>query len=515
MWRAAAGRCDNNAGEYEKESVVRILMVSAEFSPWAKVGGLADVTTSLSATVAARGHDVRVVLPLYGHLDRVAESIRPIKKYAPVSVRVGQHVYTGRIHLKGSSGAPVKIYMTESNELFGRDGIYSGADEVPFVDALARASFHTQLALNLPAMLDWPVDIVHCHDAQASLAAVYRQRWYGGRSLPGPGRTLLTIHNLAHQEVYPAEDIDFLGLPRELTEFPEDFEFHGQMNLLKAGILAADLVNTVSPTYSREVVSDPELGCGLGGVLKQRRADFSGILNGADYDVWDPRRDPLLPVRFGYEQPAGKQECRAALCRQLGLDPARGPLLGMVGRLVEQKGFDLVLKILDELLAAGCSLVVLGRGDKQYAKQLRAACRKHPTQLAFSDEFDEPLAHLIYAGSDSFLMPSRFEPCGLSQLYALRYGSLPVVRRTGGLADTVKDAMEPDGVGFVFRKYDASSLLATLLRAQKLWRNPDHWRAVVERAMQVEFGWDRAADAYEQRYRDLLADGVQASGVAV
>lgn len=472
-------------------------------APFAKVGGLADVTLALSRALAARGHDVRVVVPLYGSLDRTRLKIRLLKKLPSLQVRVGQHMHDIRFHQLGAPNAAVKIFLVASG-LFDRPGIYTDARGEGYPDSLARAALHTQAALLLPGLLEWPVDVVHAHDAASAPALVYRRQWYSGRGLPGVAGTVLTIHNLAHQESHPAADIGTLGLPSSLAVFPGLLEFHGRVNLLKAGILSADRVTTVSPTYAEETRSGAEFGCGLQEVLAARGGHYTGILNGGDYDTWDPRRDTLLPAPFTPDDLRGKAACRAALVRRLGLDaPVDRPLCGFVSRLVGQKGVDLLLPILDRLADDGFTFAVLGTGEQRLQQEMLAAAARRPDRIAFIDAFDEGLAHLIYAGSDLFLMPSAFEPCGLSQMYALRYGTPPVVRRTGGLADTVTDAADPAGTGFVFDRSRPEALLAALRRAEELFTDPAAWLALQRRGMACDFSWEAAASGYEDIYRQV------------
>ena len=485
---------------------MNILMISAEMAPFAKVGGLGDVVDALARALAAVGHDVRVVLPLYQDLDRERENITPIKGLPPLSLRVGQQVVDIRYHRRGSARSSVKVYLVECAPLFDRPGIYTDADGVGFADSLARASLHAQAALLLPRLLDWPVDIVHAHDAEAVPGLVYRRQWYADRDLPGPGGTVLTIHNLAHQEVHPAGAVAELGLPPALSSYPGLLEFNGQLNLLKAGILGADQINTVSPTYAVETRTTREFGCGLEWILGSRGDDYTGVLNGADYGTWDPAHDAALAATYTPANPQGKTACRAALLDELGLSPsAAGPVCGFVGRLVRQKGMELLMPLLDRLADDGYTFAILGTGEPRLHDLMAAAVARHPDRVAFSRQFDEGLAHRIYAGSDLFLMPSEFEPCGLSQMYALKYGTPPVVRRTGGLADTVIDASAPDGTGFVFDESRPDELLGALRRAEAVWRDPAAWSALQQRGMACDFSWAEAASAYERIYERALA----------
>ncbi len=485
---------------------MNILMVAAEMSPLVKVGGLADVTGALPSALARRGHNVRIVLPLYGDLARSSWELRARPGASRLPLRVGQDMLSLSYWQWPEATDGIAVDLIECAELFDRPGIYTDSGGRVFADSVARASCLCQAALILPQLLQWPVDVLHAHDVQAALAPVYRRRWYAGRGLPGRAASLLTIHNLAHQEIHAPETILQAGLPLALTRYPEPFEFFGHLNLLKGGIVAADLVNTVSPTYAREVVADPAIGCGLEGVLAARGEDFGGILNGVDYAVWDPAADPLLPARYDAGDLAGKAVCRRRLLTAAGLEDSPRPVLGLVGRLVAQKGIDLVLPLLDRLVAGGFSLVVLGTGAPAYHEVLAAATLRHAGRVAFWPEFSEGKAHLIYAGCDLFLMPSRFEPCGLSQLYALRYGTPPVARRTGGLADTISPATPEAGTGFLFASSTAEALWNALEDARALFADPIAWRGLQRRGMACDFSWDAAAARYERLYERLAAN---------
>ena len=477
---------------------MNILMVGAECAPWVKVGGLADAVAGLAGALAKRGHDVRVVLPAYGTFAAAEAGFRR-RPGPPLPLRVGQVFHATGLWERTRPGRGARVVLVEAPEVFG-GGVYVGPDADPGL-VLRRAALLAQAALVVPGQLDWPVDVVHAHDAQAALVPVYRRQWFAGRGLPGPAATVLTIHNLAHQEIHPAESVGDLGLPPALAQYPGLLEFHGRLNLMKAGILAAGRVNTVSPTYARETVQDGAFGCGLEGVLAGRGEDYSGILNGADYAAWNPRTDRALAEPFSAAAPAGRERCRQALRAELGLDlPADRPLCGFVGRLVAQKGLDLVLPLLERLAGDGFGFVLLGTGEAALEQRAAALAAALPGRVAFVAGFDDGLARRIYAGCDLFLMPSLFEPCGLGQMYALRYGAPPVVRRTGGLADTVTDAAQPDGDGFVFTEPRPDALLGALRRAGQAWADREAWAALQARGMRRVFDWDRAAAAYEAMY---------------
>lgn len=484
---------------------MNILMISAEMAPFAKVGGLADVVDALSRALAAAKHDVRVVLPLYGGLNRAEEKITRIQGLPPLALRVGQQVHDIRFYRRGSARAGVKVYLVECESLFGQAEIYPEPDTGAPHQSLARAALHGQAALLLPRLLEWPVDVIHAHDAEAVPGLLYRRQWYAERDLPGPGATVLTIHNLAHQEVHAADGAEVLDLPRSMAAYPGLLEFHGQLNLLKAGILGADVVNTVSPNYAVETRTTERFGCGLEQMLTSRGTDYTGILNGADYATWDPSRDPALPAKYTPTKLRGKAQCRVELCGELGLAADTGkPVCGFVGRLVRQKGVQLLVPLLERLAADGFTFAILGTGETALEESVRQVAERHPRQVAFCGDFDEDLAHRIYAGSDLFLMPSDFEPCGLSQMYSLKYGTPPLVRHTGGLADTVIDVAEPDGTGFVFAEARPEALLGAIRRAEAVWSDPAAWRQLQRRGMACDFSWAEAVTAYEELYARVM-----------
>lgn len=483
---------------------MNILMISAEMAPFAKVGGLGDVVAALSQTLSASGHDVRVVLPLYGDLDRKKEKISLIKGISPLSVRVDQTIHDVHVHRRSAARARVKVYLVECDALFGRPGIYTDAEGQGFDDALARAVLLGQVALQLPRLLAWPVDVVHAHDASAVPALLYRHQWYRDQELPGVAATVLTIHNLAHQEIYDSGAHCTLGLPASMASYPGLLEFHGQINLLKSGILKADVVNTVSPHYAEETRTTREFGGDLAGVLDARGEDYTGVLNGADYAVWNPAKDLALVKKYSPSSLQGKDECRRALLAELGLSATAitNPLCGFVGRLVRQKGVDLLLPILSRLAADGFGFAILGTGEKRLEEAVMEVADRHPDNVAFVAQYDDALAHRIYGGSDLFLMPSEFEPCGLSQMYALKYGTPPLVRLTGGLVDTVSEK-----TGFVFEEALPEALLAAFRQAEKLWADQKGWLALQKRGMACDFSWAESAKVYLKLYERALAKG--------
>lgn len=469
---------------------MRVLMVAAEAAPLAKVGGLADVLGALPEALREEGVDVRVALPAYRGTVATAEAEVCAQFMAPVAGTLKScTVYEGRF-----PGSPVPVYLLGHDPYFDRPAVYGEDGDYP--DALERFAFLSRAALELPEAVGFQPDVYHAHDWHAALVPVYLQSGIGPAA-----PSLFTIHNLVHQGWFPVDQVGVLGLEEaQLAPLLR----HGQLNLMQGAIRTADALNTVSPTYTREIL---EHGAGLEEELRARRADLVGVLNGVDYRVWDPATDPHLWARYDADSLEGKEENKMRLQQALGLRVGPDvPLVGMVARLVEQKGLDLIVEALDRMVALGIQLVVLGTGQAAYEEAVRDAARRHPGRMAAVIDFSEEMAHRIEAGSDMFLMPSRFEPGGLNQLYSLRYGTVPIVRATGGLVDTVR-AVEEDpegGTGFVFREYTPEALLGVLRRAVDLYRRqPARWRALMVRGMREDFSWRASARTYLTLYRRL------------
>ena len=475
----------------------RVLHAAAEIFPLVKTGGLADVVGALPHALAAAGADVRLLLPgLPAILDAVSRPRKvfeggPLFGAARVTLRLGRFK-------AGAKGPDVQAYVIDAPWLYARDGgPYQGPDGKPWDDNLQRFALLGWAAAHLAAgELDpaWRPDILHAHDWHAALACSYLRAHPGAHA-----RSVFTIHNLAFQGLFAQDDFGLLDLPRRFMQ-PDGLEFHGWLSFMKGGLVHADRLTTVSPTYAREITT-PEFGCGVEGVLRTRAADLSGILNGVDYGHWDPATDAALPARFDARDLGGKAVCKAALQREFGLDARTdAPLIGIVSRLSEQKGLDLALAALPALRAEGVQLAILGSGDAPLERAFADAAAAHPGQVGVHIGYDETLAHRVIAGADLILVPSRFEPCGLTQLYGMRYGTLPLVRRVGGLADTVDDAS-----GFIFEAADASSLIEAARRAVLTLREPARWRAMQQTAMARDHSWSAAAARYLALYRSLMA----------
>jgi starch synthase len=469
---------------------LRVLFVSTEFRPLLKVGGLADVSTELPAALAALGHDVRVLLP------RIAGM--------PGGERVGKVPGIGRIleHRDGTNG--VRLWLLDTpgfrrrSRLYAREDGSAWPDDAERFDELCRVG---ALLADDALGMDWRADVVHANDWACGLLPLRLQL---GRV---PAASVFAIHNLAHQGLFSLETAARLGLPG-WVQHPDALEFWDRLSLIKAGLNFADRLVTVSPRYAREIQM-PALGEGLDGLLRRRSSHLHGILNGIDRRCWDPRRDPALAAGFGPANLAGKARCKQALLAELGFpsDAADAPLAAMVTRLVLQKGIDLVLDALPHLLARGLRLVVLGSGEAALQDALRDASARHPGQVVVRFDFDDALARRIYAGSDLFLMPSRFEPCGLGQLIALRYGSVPVVHAVGGLADTVQEPdAGRDGNGFCFDQATSADLCRAIDRALEAYSRRDAWKALVQRALASRFDWKGSARTYVDVYRRAIVD---------
>jgi starch synthase len=491
--------------EAVSQSNLRILMVTSEVDPFAKIGGLADMVGSLARQLASTGVDVRIVLPRYYVVD--IGKLRRIDEPLGVPVGGGEEwcaIYTARL-----PRSEVTVYFLDHEELYGRDGVYGTRMEPSFDDNLRRFTVLCRGALQLARRLDWVPDVIHCHDWPGALVPAYLDTL----EAEGPfSRTasVFTIHNMGYQGEFPVAEFSYTGFDRD--QFRSlGFELDGQVNLLQAGITNADILTTVSPTYAAEIQT-PEFGHGLDNLLRARASDPVGVLNGADYETWNPETDPHLAVNYSHRSLGRKAKNKAVLQAEMGLPEDPGvPLYGMVSRLVEQKGFGALCGPDHGRLFSICDdfdlqFVILGTGEAWCEEELRTLSARLPN-LAVKLDFDNRLAHSIMAGSDFFPMPSRYEPCGLSQMYALRYGTLPIVRRTGGLADTVDnyDQATGDGTGFVFDELTPSAIYDTVGWALWTWHHrAEHLTAMRKRAMKARFSWADSAQRYVGLYREAL-----------
>jgi starch synthase len=481
-------------------------MATSEAAPFAKTGGLADVCGALPIEIARLGHHVALFLPAYRQALNCGCEVRPLG--IGISANIGRKRVTGRLlksHLPGSS---VPVYLVEQDDYFHRDALY-GVNGADYIDNCERFVFFCRAVMEAIRLLGLEPDILHAHDWQTGLLPAYLATEY--RGVPGYENTasVFTIHNLGYQGKFWHWDMELTGLDWKYFNW-QQMEYYGHLNLLKTGLVFADALTTVSPRYAEEIQQEG-LGCGLEGVLHHRREVLTGILNGVDYRDWNPATDPHLVARYSASDMSGKAACKSALQNEIGLaELPQVPVVGMVGRLSDQKGFDLASGIIQQWVeSSDVQWAILGTGEPKYHEMLWELAHLHPEKVGVRLEFSEPLAHRIIAGADMFLMPSKYEPCGLTQLYSLHYGTVPVVRATGGLVDTVVDADESNlaagrATGFGFTEYSTKALGRTLERACQLFRNERLWRQLQLTGMAQDFSWGRSARQYLALYEATL-----------
>jgi starch synthase len=478
---------------------MHIVMLAAEAAPLAKAGGLADVLGALPPELARVGFTISVIIPNYRLIDPAKFPSRPAD---------GAEALPFEVRQTKLPGSDVNVFLIGSDHYFGRDGIYADPlTRKDYPDQADRWIFFQRSAMEFIRSRFSKVDILHCHDQQAALIPAYLTRFYRERAALANAGTVFTIHNLGYQGVFPPETLTRAGFdPGEFYPM-SPFEFYGRMNFMKSALVFSDAVTTVSETYAREILTAPEFGYGLEGVLAGRRDPPVGIVNGIDYSTWTPSTDTLLPARYSYPDLKGKSENRKAVLRVFGLDPANEdcPLLVMISRIETQKGFDLVAATLDDLLSRNLYFILLGQGNKEIEQRLESIAARHPGRVGLRFGYNNELAHLMEAGGDIFLMPSRYEPCGLNQMYSMRYGTVPVVRATGGLADTVQefDHARGTGTGFRFVSYDPEHFKAAVLRALAYWPDKHVWRRIMRNGMNSDFSWSLSAQRYARVYEDV------------
>ncbi len=480
---------------------MKIVHVASELFPYMKTGGLADAVGSLAGILADNGHEVSVFLPGYRAALEHKDAAGAQRKLR-LKVEMGDQFLSGDVRVF-SPRKNLTVHLVCREEFFDRRAPY-GNGERDYEDNADRFIFFCKGVIETLRLADLQADVVHTHDWQAALLPLLLRQAERRYGVTLAFKTIFTIHNIAFQGIFPSSVFTRTNLPEEFNSI-DGLEYYAQINLLKSGLLFADRVTTVSPRYAEEIQT-PEFGCGLDGVAQTRAEDIVGLLNGVDTAVWNPASDPLLPARYSAGNMAGKQVCRSELLKAFGLDSSfTGPVFGMVCRLTEQKGIDLLLGNQEFLLQSNGRVVILGSGEKKYEEAIRSLAQRAPKQIALTVKLDEALSHLVEAGSDFFIMPSLFEPCGLNQMYSQAYGTVPIVSRVGGLANTVTDADElPDvGTGLMCEP-TVASLRDALQRALKLYAEPKRYAAVQQRGMARDFSWKRAAAGYEELYRDSL-----------
>jgi starch synthase len=494
---------------------LQCVLVTTEIVPFSKVGGLADVMGALPDELARLGVSVSIFTPLYASIDRGSFGIRPEAGVPTLEVRLAGNLERFRVYSCLKPGTDVTVYFIDNDRFYARKGIYTVPETgKAFPDEEERTIFFNRAVIAAIKALDIRPDVIHCNDFHSGLIPAYLNLEESDNPHFSDAGTVFSIHNLAYQGIFGPEFMQKAGLRQSLFAPMSPFEFWGKVNLMKVAISYSSIISTVSKTYAEEITSTEEYGYGLEGVLRSRKGDLVGILNGIDTDAWDPAKDALIPHQFSSGALGGKGLNREELLEAFSLSrKASGPVIGMVSRLVDQKGFDILAQGFEAIMASGASLVILGTGQEKYHALFWSFAKKYRNQFGLKLEFNDRIAHLIEAGSDFFLMPSRYEPCGLNQMYSLRYGTIPIVRATGGLLDTISDldAGGASGNGFAFREYSAPALIDAVRRAVEFYRNKAALRKVRKRIMGEDHSWRRSAGEYRalyERARSLVGMGL-------
>jgi starch synthase len=481
---------------------LKVLFLTSEIVPFAKTGGLADVAEALPEALNQLGVDVRVVIPYYRVVREASFGTETVIPELNIPFGTGE-LTAGVLETRTRGGVPV--YLIDREDMYDRPGLYGnhGSD---YYDNMERFTFYTRAALHASECLEFKPDVIHCHDWQTGLAPALLMGPYAPFPFYQDTATVFTIHNIGYQGVFPVEKLSLIGLSQ--TEFfhPDGLEYWGQISLLKAGINYSDAVTTVSRKYAREILT-PQYGLGMEGVLKGREASLHGILNGVDYTYWNPAADKHLAATYSLTNLSGKKHCKESLLEEMGLRSSlrNRPLMCVVSRLDSQKGIDLLLDIVHEVLDLDTGLIILGSGDPVLEQAVSQAASQYPGRMSCKIGFDEPLAHRIIAGADISLIPSRYEPCGLTQIHALKYGTIPIVRATGGLDDTIiqYNAKTLSGNGFKFSDFKAAKFLAAIRKAVDLFTNTKSWETLRSNGMKADFSWEGPASEYLDLYRSL------------
>lgn len=476
-----------------------VVIAASEAAPFAKTGGLADVAGSLPVALKHLGCRVLLFMPYYREVAARGFDVEPTGLVVPINM--GRRTIRAEVLLGHLHGVPV--YFVKRDEFFDRAYLY-GTPEGDYFDNLERYAFFSRAVLEIIKIRNLKPDIIHCNDWQTGLIPAYLKDIYRGDPAFDRTASVFTIHNIAYQGQFAANLYDTTGLGYYLFN-PDGLEFWGNINLLKSGIVFSEAITTVSEAYSREIQT-PEYGYGLEGVLKKRKADLFGILNGVDYTEWDPETDSTLPHNYSIGDLKGKAACRKKLMKAFDLKlKIKTPFIGMITRLADQKGIDILAEAMPELMKMELAMAILGSGDRKYQDLLADLASHFPERLSVRIAFNSHLSHLVEAGADMFLMPSRYEPCGLNQIYSLRYGTVPIVRATGGLDDTVKDYSEEGGTGFKFKEYSAKALVEKVAEALQVFGNKKAWTELQKRGMKESFSWNEAARKYLDVYKAAKA----------
>jgi starch synthase len=489
---------------------LKILFVTSEVVPFIKTGGLADVSSALPQMLAESGHEVRIVVPKYGAVDERKFKIHEVVRLKDLTIKIGDKdvVFSLKSCFLPGPKVRVQIYFLDNHEYFGsRNSLYTdpktGKD---YEDNDERFILLNQSVMELISKLGWLPDIIHCNDWQSSLVPAYLKTLYKDDPVFSKFKTLLTVHNLAYQGIFQKSVFPKTSLPEEANS-EKGTLMDGKFNFLKTGLVYADVINTVSETYAKEITTDNQLSAGLKTVLQKRKNDLYGIVNGIDTRVWHPEKDKHIPKKYTSKNIEAKIINKEELARKFGFKFDENiPIIGIIARLYDEKGMDIISKAFPDLMKLNLQVVLLGTGDKKYHALFEKMNQKHKDKFACYLGFNDELAHLIEAGADIFLMPSRYEPCGLNQMYSLAYGTVPVVRETGGLADTViqYDPKTGEGTGFLFKKYDADSMMKELKKAMKTFEDKKSWQKIIRNGMKADFSWHASAKKYIDLYKTIL-----------
>lgn len=491
---------------------LKILFVSSEVYPFVKTGGLADVSSALPQMLSELGHEVRIVIPKYGAVDDRKFKIHEIVRLKDLTVKIGEKevIFSLKSCFLPGPRVRVQIYFLDNQEYFGsRNGLYSDPKTgKEYADNDERFILLNRSVMELIIKLGWIPDIIHCNDWQCGLVPAYLNTIYKNEEGFNQFKTLFTIHNIAYQGEFNQASFKKTGLPKELESVSKGIIHKGKLNFLKSGLMFSDVINTVSQTYADEITTKSEYSAGLKDILSKRKKSVFGIVNGIDKKVWNPEKDKHISKNYSLKNIENKIQNKKELAERFGFQfDENVPIIGLISRLYDSKGLDLVQKAFDDILKLNCQVVLLGTGDSKYHQFFEKMANKNPKKFACYLGFNDDLAHLIEAGADMFLMPSQYEPCGLNQMYSLVYGTVPIVRETGGLADTVIkfNPKTEDGNGFVFKKYDAKEMMKEIKRAIKLFDDKKTWQKIMKAGMKSDFSWDLSAKRYIELYKTILS----------
>jgi len=487
---------------------LKILYMASEVTPFAAAGGLADVTGALPKAFKGLNQEIRMMIPKYKFINERKYVLREVIRLREIPVTLNGRTEIANVKSAFLPNSKVQVYLIDVGDFFSRPGIYiDPKTQRPYPDNAERFAFFAKAAIETLKILSWQPQVIHCNDWQTAFIPVYLKTIYQGDPFFKGVKTIYTIHNLTSQGAFPIEEAAKIDFDESQTREGGMFNKDGQLNLTKGAIYFSDFVTTVSETYAQEIISNPEIGFGFGELLEEKGDQFEGILNGADYSVWSPETDKLIPNNYSKDDLSGKEENKKALLMRLGLEyKPNVPLVGIISKISATKGMDLVLDSLEKLLKLNLQIVVLGDGDREMVDRLMAYTESHPDKFNMNVTFDENMAHLIEAGADIFLSPSKYEPCGLNQIYSLKYGTVPLVSPVGGLYDTVDDLDEEsgEGSGFLLEELSAKALLKAVKRAIKYYKNKAKWAELQKRIMEEEFSWEYAAKRYLDIFNQLI-----------